>query len=196
MDLVRLADPADGSALAAIYAQSISTPVSFELAAPSGEEMAGRVAEVLRLAPWLVLERDARIAGYAYAAAHRARPAYRFSVDTTVYVDAAHTRSGVGRALYRTLFALLRLQGFYVAHAGITLPNAASVGLHESFGFEPVGVYKDVGFKLGAFHTVGWWRLALLPAVGEPTPTRGLDALRDDPAWRAALSSHLDPLRR
>ena len=104
-----------------------------------------------------------------------------------MYVAAKHGRSGVGRALYRVLFELLRLQGFYVVHAGVTLPNAGSVGLHESFGFTPVGVYRDVGFKGGRFHDVGWWRLSLRPAVDEPREPRTPSDLSDLPAWRAAL---------
>jgi len=188
MNTIRLAQPAaDATALAAIYAQSILKPTSFELVAPSADEMAARVVAVLKRTPWLVLERDGVIAGYAYAALHRERAAYGWSVDTSVYIDAAHGRTGAGRALYRVLLTLLRLEGFYVAHAGITLPNAASVGLHESFGFEPVGVYRDVGFKLGAFHDVGWWRLALRPASGEPAPPRTPAELQDDRAWSAAF---------
>lgn len=169
MSQVRLAQPADADALAAIYAQNIDTPITFEIVAPTPREMAERVANVQRLMPWLVLERAGKVVGYAYACPHRERAAYRWSVDTSVYIDAAHARSGAGRALYRVLFELLRLQGYYVAHAGITLPNPGSVALHESFGFEPVGIYRDVGFKLGAFHSVGWWRLALQDATGEPT---------------------------
>ena len=187
MNSVRLAQPADAPALAAIYAQSMEAPTTFELVAPTPREMAERVAKVLKVMPWLVLERAGRVAGYAYACPHRERAAYRWSLDTSVYIDAAHARSGAGRTLYGVLFKLLRLQGYYVAHAGITLPNPGSVALHESFGFEPVGIYHDVGFKLGAFHRVGWWRLALREALGEPAEPRTPDELQSDPAWQAAF---------
>jgi len=193
MNTVRLAQPtADAAAIAAIYAQSILTPITFELVAPTPPEMAARITALGEQLPWLVLERGSVIVGYAYASPHRDRPAYRWSVDTSVYIDAAHARSGAGRTLYRVLLTLLRLQGYYVAHAGITLPNAASVGLHESCGFEPVGVYRDVGFKLGAFHDVGWWRLGLCPAIGEPTRTRSPAELLADPAAAASWSAALE----
>jgi L-amino acid N-acyltransferase YncA len=189
-DHVRLARPSqDASTIAAIYAHSVATPTSFEIVAPGAQELTARITALARHAPWLVLERNGELVGYAYAGPHRERAAYRWSVDTSVYVDAAHARTGVGRALYRVLFTLLRLQGFFVAHAGITLPNAASVRLHESCGFESVGVYRDVGFKLGAFHDVGWWRLALQPALGEPRPPRTPAELCADPAWQAAFEA-------
>jgi len=116
------------------------------------------------------LERDGRVVGYAYGSKHRDRAAYAWSVDVSVYVDAAHHRAGIGRALYSSLLALLRLQGFYAAHAGITLPNVASVGLHESFGFRLVGIYAKVGYKRSAWHDVGWWQLPLRERKGKPAP--------------------------
>jgi phosphinothricin acetyltransferase len=173
LDRIRLATAADAPALAAIYAPSVTGAVtSFELVPPDGAEMARRLAAVLETHPWLVLERDGEVAGYAYATRHRDRAAYQWSVDVSVYVGAAHRRAGVGRALYERLFEVLRGQGFYTAHAGITLPNPASVALHESFGFRPVGVYTAVGFKLGAWHDVGWWRLPLREPDDAPAPPR------------------------
>jgi phosphinothricin acetyltransferase len=88
----------------------------------------------------------------------------------SVYVHPTAQRSGMGKALYTRLFALLRLQGFTNAYAGIALPNAASVGLHESLGFRPIGVYSEVGFKLGRWHDIGWWGLALQPKAPDPEP--------------------------
>ncbi len=150
--------------------------------------MAGRIQSVLALAPWLVCAGpDGHLQGYAYASRHHERAAYRWSVDVAVYISAAHHRRGVGRALYETLFSLLRLQGFYVAHAGITLPNAGSVGLHEALGFEPVGVYPAVGWKFGAWHDVGWWRLPLQDLVPTPAPPLSLAEAQFLPAWPAAL---------
>jgi L-amino acid N-acyltransferase YncA len=173
MDRIRVARADDGAALAAIYAPSVTDAVtSFELVPPDAAEMARRLAAVLEVAPWLVLERDGEVAGFAYAARHRDRAAYQWSVDTSVYVGAAHQRTGVGRALYERLFELLLEQGFYLAHAGITLPNPGSVALHESFGFRPVGVYTAVGYKFGAWHDVGWWRMPLREPDAEPAPPR------------------------
>ncbi|HEU5398616.1 MAG TPA: arsinothricin resistance N-acetyltransferase ArsN1 family B [Gammaproteobacteria bacterium] len=152
----------DATALAAIYAPSVTEgAASFELTPPTAEQMAERIQRNLQERPWLVLEAADAVLGYAYASAHNERPAYRWSVNVSVYVFAGCRRQGVGRALYRELFAQLRGRGYYNAYAGITLPNAASVGLHESFGFMPVGVYRHAGFKLGRWWDVGWWQKSL-----------------------------------
>ncbi|MGK3982526.1 arsinothricin resistance N-acetyltransferase ArsN1 family B [Sorangium sp. So ce136] len=188
MDILRMAHAGDAAAVAAIYAPSVSGPTSFELEPPTAAEMAARIAGVLAHAPWLVLERDGMVVGYAYGARHRDRAAYQWSVDTSVYIDAAHHRTGVGRALYRALLQLLRLQGFYVAHAGVTLPNPASVGFHEALGFEPIGVYRDVGYKQGAWRDVGWWRLALRAPDGPPASPRSPAEMAGHPAWAAFLA--------
>jgi phosphinothricin acetyltransferase len=176
---LRLAEPRDAAALAAIYAPSVTdSPASFEEVAPDAAEMARRLATVLAFAPWLVLDDDAEgVVGYAYAARHRERIAYQWSVDVTVYVRADQHRRGVGRALYEPLLELLRAQGFHAAHAGITLPNPASVGLHEALGFRPVARYPAVGWKQGAWHDVGWWQLELRPRTAgvAPAPPRPLE---------------------
>src|SRR5205823_14506191 len=131
-----------------------STAVSFEVVAPSTEEIADRIRTISAHFPWLVLDDNGIIAGYAYASRHRDRAAYGWSVDTAVYVSSSHRRCGVGRALYTTLFQLLRLQGYFKAYAGITLPNRASTGLHEAVGFKLVAVYRGVGYKHGVWHDV------------------------------------------
>jgi phosphinothricin acetyltransferase len=187
--MIRLATAADGAAAARIYDPVVArTAISFEEEPPGPGEMARRIASVLAFAPWLVDEHDGTVRGYAYASKHRERAAYRWSVDVAVYVDEAHRREGVGSALYVKLIRLLRLQGFYVACAGITLPNAASVALHERVGFRPVGVYPSVGYKLGAWHDVGWWQLDLRDRAAEPAPPKQLAELRTDPAWLQALA--------
>jgi phosphinothricin acetyltransferase len=163
--VIRPADPArDAAACAAIYAPFVAdTPTSFELVAPDAEQMAARIARTAATHPWLVCERAGEIAGFAYGSMHRERAAYRWAAEVSVYIDPAHHRTGVGRALYEDLFERLRAQRLRVAIAGITLPNEASVGLHEALGFEPIGVYRGVGWKAGAWHDVGWWQLRLLP---------------------------------
>ena len=186
---IRLAADADAAALARIYAPSIGTATSFEATAPDQAEMRARLQAVRPYAPWLVCARGDDIWGYAYAARHRDRAAYRWSIDASVYIDARYHRRGVGRALYTSLFALCGLQGFYTVHGGITLPNPASVALHEAFGFAPVGVYRAVGYKLGAWHDVGWWQLALRDRVGEPAEPRTPAELSEDPRWAAAIAS-------
>jgi phosphinothricin acetyltransferase len=159
----------DAAACARIYAPYVTdSAISFEELAPDAEEMARRIRHVTALYPWLVAERDGAVAGFAYASQHRERASYRWAADVTVYLDPAHRRRGIGRALYEALFERLRAQGVYVAVAGITLPNPASVGLHEALGFELVGIYRNVGWKAGAWRDVGWWQLQLLPADGAP----------------------------
>jgi L-amino acid N-acyltransferase YncA len=168
--MVRPAESArDASACAAIYAPYVEdSVVSFETEAPSEHDMAERIEAIAATHPWLVAEREGRVTGFAYASPHHARAAYRWAADVTVYVDAAHQRSGVGRELYATLFEQLRGQQLWIACAGITLPNDASVGLHEAFGFVPVGVYRNIGWKDGSWHDVGWWQLDLGAVTQEP----------------------------
>lgn len=177
--MIRLATPDDAEAVAGIYGPYVeSTVISFEVVPPAPDEMRSRIGSILARLPWLVCEEDGLVVGYAYASAHHARAAYQWSVDTAVYVDQHAHRKGVGRRLYSALFPLLARQGFVNAYAGITLPNAKSVGLHESLGFTPVGVYRNVGYKLGQWHDVGWWARALQPLPLAPTPPVALPDLR------------------
>lgn len=173
---IRDADPdRDATACAAIYAPSVEGSVtSFELRAPSPQEIAERMRGYQRTHPWLVAERGGEVVGYAYACEFNPRPAYRWSASVSVYVAAGERGRGRGQALYEDLFARLRRQGFRMATAGITLPNPASVALHESLGFAPVGVNREIGWKDGGWRDVGWWQLELAPAPAgtpaEPAP--------------------------
>ncbi|HZZ35154.1 MAG TPA: arsinothricin resistance N-acetyltransferase ArsN1 family B [Caulobacteraceae bacterium] len=171
--IVRTARIADAAAVAAIYAPIVrETAISFEIEPPTAAEIAGRIETTLATHPWLVAEADGMVAGYAYASPHQARGAYRWSVNTTVYVAEGRRGAGVGRTLYGSLIPTLRRQGFRSAFAGIALPNEASVALHEAVGFEALGVYREVGFKFSRWHDVGWWRLGLSDddrAPAEPT---------------------------
>jgi L-amino acid N-acyltransferase YncA len=175
---LRLARPADAEAVHAIYAPIVrATPISFELEVPDVDEMRARIAKTLPLFPWLVWEAGGVLAGYAYASRHRDRRAYQWSVDVTCYVRQASRGRGVGTALYRKLIAILRRQGFFNAYAGITLPNPASVALHEGVGFRPVGVYRNVGYKAGAWRDVGWWACEIAPPMPDPPEPLALAAL-------------------
>ena len=188
--LIREARPGDAEGMLAIYGPVVrETAISFEVEVPSLEEMRRRIEETLARMPWLVVVAGGDVAGYAYAGPHRTRAAYQWSVDVSVYVHPGHQRAGVGRALYAALLDLLVLQGYCRAYAGITLPNPASVGLHEAMGFRPVGVYHGVGFKLGAWHDVGWWQRPLGAPSAHPLPPRPIAEVRDLPAWRAALAA-------
>jgi L-amino acid N-acyltransferase YncA len=186
--LIRIADPSDAAGILAIYAPYCeSSTVSFEVAAPSIEQMAERIAAILVDYPWLVCEIDGQIAGYAYASRHRERAAYRWTVEVTVYVASTHCRRGVGRALYTSLFAILAGQGFVKAFAGITLPNPPSVGLHTSLGFSRIGVYPAVGYKLGRWLDVGWWQYDLRPPLTPPPEPCAFSLVRSSQFTQEAL---------
>lgn len=189
---IRAASPGDAAALAAIYAPyCMSHPISFETVAPTSDEMANRIATIAAQYPWLVLDADRDVAGYAYATRHRERAAYQWAVDTAIYVGSRQQRRGVGRALYTALFDLLRHLGYFKACAGITLPNPASVGLHEAVGFKQIGVYHGIGYKLGAWHDVAWYEAELQPEIANPPPPQPISALQGSTAWRDAVARGL-----
>lgn len=170
--LVRDADATrDAAACAAIYAPYVSdTPISMEVQVPDARELAVRIERISLTHPWLVAQIDDEVVGFAYGSRHRERAAYRWAADVTVYVSPPAQRQGVGRALYEALLGQLPRQGLTAACAGITLPNEASVGLHEALGFRAVGTFERIGFKLGRWWDVGWWQLDL-PASPGRTPT-------------------------
>lgn len=175
---LRIGTAADSDQISRIYGRFVTgTATSFELEPPDPTEMARRVESSYPTHPFVVAEKERTVIGYAYSAQHRARGAYRWAVDVSVYVAADEHRQGVGRRLYNALFALLRAQGYRQAFAGITLPNQASVGLHEAMGFRAVGVYRQVGWKLGQWHDVGWWQLAIDPSPAPPAEVCNLDDL-------------------
>lgn len=185
---MRLARDADAGPMLEIYAPLVrETAISFELEPPPLEEFRERVRRVLERTPWLVCDEGGDLWGYAYAGPFRARAAYQWAVETTVYVAATRRRKGVARALYTALLTGLRLAGYHRAYAGITLPNPASVATHERLGFEPVGVFKAAGFKLGRWHDVGFWQLALQEAALPPAPPRPFREVEATAEWKAAL---------
>ncbi len=159
---IRDATPADGAALAVLYAPFVTDSwVSFETQAPDAAEMAARILSHGSSHGWLVAEIDGGIAGYAYASPHRARAAYSTSADIAIYVAPGAQGKGVGRALYTALFDRLRAKSIHAVFAGIALPNPASIALHEAMGMVPVGIYREVGWKLGGWRDVGWWQRLL-----------------------------------
>jgi L-amino acid N-acyltransferase YncA len=193
--IIRLATSNDAEQIQAIYSPYCDTPISFELVPPGVEEMSSRLAKVLGPYAWLICADNEEVLGYAYATQHRERAAYRWSVDTAIYVRQERHRRGVGRALYTSLLALLPLQGYINAYAGITLPNPASVGLHEAVGFELVGVYRRVGFKSGAWHDVAWFQRALQQHEVGPPPPKRLEEVCQGAEWLKALHGGLRFLR-
>jgi phosphinothricin acetyltransferase len=160
---IRPARANDGESLARIYNHYIrDSIITFEEIEIVAAEMADRVAKIGKLSlPWIVAQSGDEVVGYAYAGLWRERSAYRFAVESTVYLDPSHTGRGIGAQLYRDLLAKLRTTPMHTVIGGIALPNAASVALHERLGFTKVAQFKDVGFKLGRWIDVGYWQLVL-----------------------------------
>jgi len=155
--VIRDATEADADACAAIYRPYVDdTCISFETEAPSPADMARRIASAAERHAWLVLEDNGRVVGFAYGSPFKERAAYRWSCETSIYLEVGRRRTGAGRVLYEALHARLADRGYHRVFAGMTLPNEASAGLHRSVGFEPVGVYRKVGWKHGAWHDVAW----------------------------------------
>jgi phosphinothricin acetyltransferase len=168
---VRLASAeSDAARVAEIYRPAVEDSfVSFEEVAPDVAEMRGRMEKVLVQLPWLVAEESGEMVGYAYASPHRERAAYRWSVDISVYVDPAWHRRGIGRLLYEELLERLRGMGYVNVYAGVTLPNPASVALHEAIGMRRIGVYERVGYKRGEWRDVAWFGMRVAePATNPP----------------------------
>lgn len=194
MARIRLATEDDAPGLDAIYGPVVrDTAISFELDPPSLGEMRTRVRTTLEQWPWLVAEdvppagSAPALLGYAYAGPFRARPAYRWTVETTVYVHPECQRRGVGRALYTALLDILRIAGYRNVVGGITLPNPPSVALHERFGFRHVGTFPNAGFKLGGWRDVGFWQIDLRGGEPPAAPPRPLPSLVTAPEWLTAL---------
>jgi L-amino acid N-acyltransferase YncA len=167
--VVRRASPDDALACQAIYAPYVrDTVISLEVDPPSVPEIRDRMERCLETHDWLVLEDDLGIHGYAYGGSYRSRAAYRWACEVSVYVEMGRRRTGAGRVLYDALFPRLVDRGYLTALAGMTLPNAASEGLHRSLGFEPVGTWSRIGWKFGAWHDVLWMQRHL--AAGSEPP--------------------------
>jgi L-amino acid N-acyltransferase YncA len=183
---VRAASGRDAAGVAAVYRPYVvGSAASFEQDPPEEDEVRRRMFASPQL-PWLVAERDGVLVGYAYASRHRERPAYRWSVEVSVYLVPPEAGRGTGRRLYEGLLRAVHDLGYVSVFAGITLPNDASVGLHEAMGFVPVGIFRRVGFKHGRWHDVGWWQRTL----AQPPSTPG-----DPLAWSETAPETRRPAR-
>jgi L-amino acid N-acyltransferase YncA len=160
--MIRSGQPSDASRIAEIYNYYVrNTVVTFEEEPISVHDMARRIASVTESLPWLLWEAGGSILGYAYAARWNERSAYRFSVETTIYLSPDHVRQGIGMRLYDALIAELKSRKLHCAIGAIALPNEASEALHERLGFSKIGYLKDVGWKLGRWVDVGYWQRVL-----------------------------------
>ena len=196
--VIRLSNESDVLQMLAIYAPIVrDTLLSFEVEPPSEREFRQRVKEYQEKMPWLVCESDGKLLGYAYAIPyHPSRPAYQWSVRSSVYVSVEHRKKGVGKALYTSLFKLLQLQGFYNVYAAISLPNPESVALHEAVSFSPIGVLLSAGYKLGQWHDVGWWQLSLQQERSHiVNPPLYVREIQRSPLWDEALKNGILQLR-
>jgi phosphinothricin acetyltransferase len=160
--VIRLCTAADAAAICEIYNPYVrDTVITFEETPVAVAEMAQRIVDVTARLPWLVAEEQGAIVGYAYATPWKVRSAYRFSVESTVYVAPGQMSRGVGTALYRELIPALRQLDVHCAVGGIALPNAASVALHEKLGFKKIGQFVEIGRKFDRWVDVGYWELIL-----------------------------------
>jgi phosphinothricin acetyltransferase len=168
--VIRAASELDAEACAAIYAPYVTgTAITFEIEPPTPGEMARRIVRAQETHAWLVLESDGRVVGYAYGGQMKPRAAYRWSCEVSIYLELGRRRTGGGRALYEALFARLTERGYRTAVAGMTLPNDASVGLHAALGFEPIGTYRSIGWKLDGWHDVAWAQRTLASSPDPPS---------------------------
>lgn len=178
---VRLAKKEDAEDFIEIYSPNIlNTAVSFETEIPSVEEFEKRIEKCLQKFPWIVCRIDGKIAGYVYASSHRDREAYQWSCECSVYVHESFQGKKIGKELYRLLFDILKHQQFRNVYAGITLPNIASVKLHEKCGFKHFAAYENAGYKFGEWHSVGWWKLQINDYGLNPSPPLKMPEIHPD----------------
>ncbi|NUO74228.1 MAG: N-acetyltransferase [Frateuria sp.] len=185
----RIARLEDAEAIHAIYLPSVQTGVAtFETEPPGEEAMRQRIVERLARYPWLVWEHESQVLAYAYASRFRERAAYDWIAETSIYVRDDAQRQGIARRLYGVLLDAMRMQGLTQAVGVITLPGEASVRMHESMGFEPAGVWRQSGYKLGRWWDVGVWQKTLQTPPERPAPVTPFAQLLDSPALRELLA--------
>lgn len=186
---IRLITENDAQAVLSIYEPYVlNTIISFEYEVPTLDEYLQRIKTNTEDYPWLVCLHENKIVGYAYASKHRYRTAYQWSPESTVYLSPEVHRKGIARILYETLFALLRLQGHFNVYAGVGLPNEKSVGFHRALGFEEIGIFKKVGYKLGNWHDTHWFQLVLTEHTLNPSAPKKLNEITTTEAFRDILS--------
>jgi L-amino acid N-acyltransferase YncA len=185
---IRTATVADAEKLLAVYAPYIlHTANTFEYDVPSLQAFEEKVEKITAKYPWLLCERNGELLGYAYGSTHRERTAYQWCAESTVYLAEKHHRKGVARVLYAALFDMMKLQGYYSIYASILSTNTASVAFHRAVGFEDIGLFKNIGYKLGEWHSNIWMQYFLQAHKPEPhTPTPAPE-LMDTSAFKQIL---------
>jgi L-amino acid N-acyltransferase YncA len=185
---IRLASPDDVPAMLEIYAPYVrETVITFENDVPEPDEFRQRYGKIIKKCPWFVCEMDGRITGYSYAHQYREREAYCWAAECSIYVDPGYHGRNIGKALYACLLETLKLQGFMTAVGVVTVPNEKSEGLHASFGFERVGLMKNIGYKAGAWRNVADFLLNLGDFPGSPRPPRAIWEVSDTPEFESIL---------
>lgn len=185
---IRLANKSDIVSLLHIYAPYVTdTVITFEYEVPTISEFEKRLSNIQKKYPWLVCEINDNIVGYAYASDFREREAYDWSVDFSVYINPQYHRKNIGKALYFSLSELLKLQGYCNIYAGVTIPNIKSESLHESFGFTPIGIYQNVGYKFGSWHDVRWYALKIKEHIQSPIKPITFDKINNTTEFKAII---------
>lgn len=187
---IRLATPADAAGMLDIYKHYVeNTSYTFEYEVPSKQEFEARILAVTPAFPWLVCELDGQIVGYAYAHKHRDRTAYQWSPESTIYIDHNYHGKGLARVLYETLFEILKLQGFFNVYAGVLSTNENSTAFHKALGFEEIGLFRNIGYKLGEWHSNMWYQLHLAEHHAEPSVPAAFSEMKDSPAITTILNA-------
>lgn len=185
---IRLATEADSVSILEIYAPFIrDTVITFENEVPTITEFKRRIFDIQKKYPWLVCEINGNIVGYAYASQFNDRAAYDWSSDFSIYINPQYQGKKIGKALYYCLFELSKLQGYCNAYAGVTLPNIKSERLHQSFGFNSIGVYQNAGFKLGNWYDVKWFGIKIKDYPKSPTEPKTIDEIVNIPEFNTIL---------
>lgn len=192
---IRLITPADAEAALAVYAPYVlHTANTFEYEIPSVDDFRAKIEKITAQYPWLVCECDGEIVGYAYGSTHRERAAYQWSPESTVYISDKHHRKGIARILYNTLFALLQHQGYINVFASVLVTNVNSVEFHRAYGFEEIGLFKNIGYKLGEWHTNLWFQYTLHKHVIDPPVPIPITKLLNDEELKITINKSAELL--
>jgi L-amino acid N-acyltransferase YncA len=187
---IRLITENDVNEVLGIYKYYVdNTVISFEYEAPTHEEYLQRIKTNTENYPWLVCLHEDKIIGFAYCSTHRYRTAYQWSPESTIYLAPDFHAKGIGRILYKTLFSLLTLQGYYNVFAGVALPNEKSVGFHKALGFEEIGIFKNIGYKHGSWHHTHWFQLTLNEHKSNPATPKKMEEIISSEGFSAAIHS-------